>query len=64
MYYYTLVHSHKHGVDNHIFKSEKNFNNLPDDENVAKILNIDFEPDNWNENIEVFTIDLNNIKEI
>ena len=63
MNYYTLTHEHRHGTETYVFKSRMELQYLPDEKDLAKALDIDYEPELL-ETIEVMKFDLDTLAEV
>jgi hypothetical protein len=64
MNYFQLVHEHRHGIDTHVFKTKMSMVDLPAYEEIAEKLNVDYEPGRGDEFLDLFSLDLNSIKEL
>ena len=47
--YYTITHEHRYGIDTHTFCTEKEGEDIPELNEIIKLLGIDFEPNKWDE---------------
>ena len=63
MHYYVATHDHNHGTSVVFFKSKTDLFDM-DNTDIAKKLDIDYEPENWCEYFDVMEVFPDNCMEI